>query len=179
MLLREVLASRERGDRALLLTGPIGAGKTQAVLALAEDLRRRGLRVGGVASPRVLAGGETVGYRVRDLGSGEERPLCSREPPGIPFRRFFFSPEGLEFANQVLTEAAEAEVVLVDEVGPLELGGGGFAPGLRAALRSRAFLVLTVRPSLLEEVRRWAGVPEAPLLGLPPPSPEAAAGDRG
>ncbi len=121
-----------------------------------------------MASPRVLAGGETVGSRVRNLGSGEERPLCSREPPGIPFRRFFFSPQGLEFVNQVLTRAAaEAEVIVVDEVGPLELGGGGFAPGLRALLRSRAFLVLTVRPSLVEEVRRWAGVPGAPVLGLP------------
>lgn len=121
-----------------------------------------------MASPRVLVGGETAGYRVRDLRSGEERPLCSREPPGIPFRRFFFSPEGLAFAHRALARAAaEAEVAFVDEVGPLELGGGGFAPGLRAALQSPAFLVLTVRPSLVEEVRRWAGLGEVPVLRLP------------
>lgn len=121
-----------------------------------------------MASPRVLARGETVGYRVRDLSTDEEQPLCSLEPPGIPFRRFFFSPEGLDFANRALARAAEeAEVAFVDEVGPLEVGGGGFAPGLRAVLRSRAFLVLVVRPALVEEVRQWAGVPRATVLGLP------------
>jgi ubiquinone/menaquinone biosynthesis C-methylase UbiE/nucleoside-triphosphatase THEP1 len=140
-----------------------------AVLSLTEDLQRHGLQVAGVASPRVLAAGKTIGYRVRDLATGEERPLCLDRPPGIPFRRFFFSPEGLAFANALIEQAArEAKVIVVDEVGPLELAGGGFAPGLRAALQSRAFLVLTVRPSLVNEVRRWAEVKTAVTLDAPP-----------
>ncbi len=156
------------GERALLVTGPIGAGKTAAVLALADGLRKEGTHVGGVVSPRVLAGGETVGYRVRDLATGEERPLCSVEPPGIPFRRFFFSPEGLALANAALARAArEAEVAVVDEVGPLELSGGGFAPGLRALLASKVFLVLTVRPFLLDEVRAWGGLGPCPVVEVP------------
>lgn len=138
-------------------------------MSLTEDLQRHGLRVGGVASPRVLAAGTTIGYRVRDLATGEERPLCLDRLPGIPFRRFFFSPEGLAFANALIEQAArEAEVIVVDEVGPLELAGGGFAPGLRAALQSRALLVLTVRPSLVSEVRRWAEVKTAVTLDAPP-----------
>ncbi|MCX7750897.1 MAG: DUF2478 domain-containing protein [Candidatus Bipolaricaulota bacterium] len=168
-LLRETLAARGRGERALLVTGRIGAGKTRAVLALAAELRHQGLRVGGVASPRVLDGEKTVGYRVRDVRTGEERPLCSLEPPGIPFRRFFFSPEGVAFATAALARAAaEADVIFVDEVGPLELAGGGFAPGLRKVLRAEAFLLLTVRPSLVGEVRRWAGLLAAPCWALPP-----------
>ncbi len=137
---------------------------------MAGELRRQGLGVAGVASPRVLRDGKTVGYWVRDLATGEERALCALAPPGIPFRRFFFSPEGLAFANAALGRAArEADVVVVDEVGPLELSGGGFAPGLRAALGSGRFLVLTVRPSLVDEVRRWVGLPTAPVVALPPP----------
>lgn len=163
-----VLQGRQTGGRALLVTGETGAGKTRAVLSLAQDLRRHGLRVGGVASPRVLATGQTVGYQVRDLATGEERPLCRDRPPGIPFRRFFFSPEALEFANSLLKKAAGgAQVILADEVGPLELAGGGLAPGMRALLASLAFLVLTVRPSLVDAVRAWAGLPaETPLWRL-------------
>lgn len=124
----------------------------------------------GIASPRVLAGGETVGYRVRDLVTGEERPLCSLAPPGIPFRRFFFSPDGLAFGNAALERAArETKVIVVDEVGPLELAGGGFSSGMRAALRSGAFLILTMRPSLVNKVRLWADVPTAPVVTLAAP----------
>ncbi len=154
------------------MTGPIGSGKTAAVLALAADLPRQGLRVAGVASPRVLSAGETVGYRVRDLATGEERPLCSLTPPGIPFRRFFFSPDGLAFANDALRRAAErADIVIVDEVGPLEIAGDGFAPGVRDALCSPAFLVFAVRPSLVDEVRAWAGLKAAPVVALDAPHP--------
>ncbi|MDD5763976.1 MAG: nucleoside-triphosphatase [Candidatus Bipolaricaulis anaerobius] len=168
-LLGAALAARTRA-RAMVLTGGIGVGKTRAVLTLAGDLRRQHLRVGGVASPRVLVGRETVGYLVRDLTTGEEHPLCSRPAPGLPFRRFTFSPEGLAFANAALVRATrEAEVIVVDEVGPLELSGGGFTPGLRAALGSPAFLILTARPALVDEVRAWAGLAGVPTIELRPP----------
>ncbi len=109
-----------------------------------------------------------MGYRVRDLSTGEERPLCSLTPPGIPFRRFFFSPEALAFATEALARAARrAEVAVADEVGPLELAGGGFAPGLRTAVGAGRFLVLTVRPSLVDEVRRWVDLPTAPVVTVP------------
>lgn len=159
-LAERVIAGMSAGERALIVTGAIGAGKTAAVFSLGEELRARGLVVGGVTSPRVLVGTSTVGYRVRDVATGEERVLCRDEPPGIPFRRFFFSSDGLAFANDALYRAAEwADVVIVDEVGPLELSGGGFAPGIRTALASQVFLILTVRPSLVAEARTWAHLP--------------------
>ncbi len=157
---------------ALIISGPIGAGKTQASSALAARLAKEGLTVGGVVSPRMIRDGETVGYRVKDLRTGKELLLCAREPiPGereaFPFRRFFFSQKALDFANLVLREAAkEAEVMVVDEVGPLELSGRGFASGLWAAREGQAFLILTVRPHLLSEVGRWLNLGNASVFFL-------------
>lgn len=100
-----------------------------------------------------------MAYRVRNLMSGEERILCSLVPPGIKFRRFYFSPEGLEFACRALLQAArEAEIAVVDEVGPLELQGHGFATGIRAVRESRKPIVITVRPRLVEDVLAWLGL---------------------
>ncbi|MCS7240302.1 MAG: DUF2478 domain-containing protein [Candidatus Bipolaricaulota bacterium] len=147
------------GKRGLIVTGPIGSGKTQAVSTLAEILGKEGWRVAGVVAPRILRGRETVGYLVRDISTEREILLCSLTPPGTKFRRFYFSPEALAFANKVLLAAAkEAEVVVIDEVGPLELSGNGFAPGLIACVRSPAYLVLTARPHIVEEVLRWLSV---------------------
>ncbi|MBC7222458.1 DUF2478 domain-containing protein [Candidatus Bipolaricaulota bacterium] len=151
--------AQKEGKRGLILTGPIGSGKTRSALALAQALSEKGIPLGGVLSPRVMVAGKTVGYLVRDLRSGKELLLCSQDPPGIRFRRYFFRPEALAFANEVLIKAAkEAEVVVVDEVGPLELSGGGFAPGLKACFASSAFLVLTVRPALVPEVLVQTGL---------------------
>ncbi len=153
----------------LIITGPIGSGKTQAASAVAEELRAQELSIGGVVSPRVLEYGLTTGYMVRDVLTGEERRLCTENPPGIRFRRFFFSPTALEFANAVVARAGrEAEVVVVDEVGPLELSGGGMAPGIQEVLRGGAFLIMCVRPWLVEEACLWAGFPKtAPIWEVP------------
>ncbi|MBC7318361.1 DUF2478 domain-containing protein [Candidatus Bipolaricaulota bacterium] len=151
----------------MIVTGPIGSGKTMTVSSLAQELLREGMEVAGVVSPRILVAGETVGYLVRDLRTGEERILCKRDPPGLPFRRYFFQPEALEFANRVLERAArEAEVVVVDEVGPLELSGGGFAPGLLACRKSKAFLILTVRSHLIPSVKRWLDLKNVVIFSL-------------
>jgi hypothetical protein len=96
-------------------------------------------------------------------------------PPGgegqgeiFRFRRFFFSQRALDFGSSVLKEAAgKAEVIVVDEVGPLELSGCGFAPGLGICRESGAFLILTVRPHLLSPVKRWLNLEKAEVLLLP------------
>ena len=85
----------------------------------------------------------------------------------LRFRRFFFSQRALDFGNSVLTEAAEkAKVIVVDEVGPLELSGRGFAPGLRACREAQAFLILTVRPHLLSPVKKWLSLENAEVFSL-------------
>ncbi|MFO8034740.1 MAG: nucleoside-triphosphatase [Candidatus Bipolaricaulota bacterium] len=152
-----------------VITGPIGSGKTQTANAVAEGLRAQDVSVGGVVSPRVLEYGLTTGYMVRDLLTGEERRLCTESPPGIRFRRFYFSPTALEFANAAVARAGrEAEAVVVDEVGPLELSGGGTAGGVQEVLHGRAFLIMCVRPWLVEEACLWAGLPKtAPIWEVP------------
>lgn len=160
-------AAKEAGRRGLIISGPVGSGKTKTALALAWTLKEEGLPLGGVLSPRILVAGKTVGYLVRDLGSGKELVLCAENPPGFKFRRYFFRPEAFAFANHVLFQAAkEARVIVVDKVGPLELGGRGFSPGLESCLSSQAFLILTVRPSLLPEVLAWIG-PDFEVFRLP------------
>ena len=145
--------------RAVVITGGIGAGKTAFAVAAAGCLAREGWTVGGVVSPRILRDGVTVGYRVRDISSGHEMPLCSLNPPGIAFRRFYFSPEGLRFAREAILRArARFQVVVVDEVGPWELQGKGFYPALEGICADGKPLILTVRPHLREAIPRKLGL---------------------
>ena len=163
-ILEELLRGKVR---AVILAGGIGAGKTKTAEAMAAPLRAAGHLVGGVISPRILRDGVTYGYRVRDLLTGKEAPLCSLDPPGIRFRRFYFSPEGLQFAREAIIRAGgQARVMMVDEVGPWELRGGGFAPALEKALGTGKPLILTVRPHLVEKTLKWLELPRTRVLRL-------------
>ncbi len=146
------LLAEGAGQAGLILSGGIGSGKTRTAEALAADLTRRGISVGGVLCPRILAGGETVGYRARDLATDEERPFASPLPPGTPVGRFFVPESALALARAAVERAVAARVAIVDEVGRWELAGGGLAPAVRTLLAAPALPVLLVRDTLVDAV---------------------------
>jgi len=142
-------------ESCLILSGKIGVGKTRTAECLAASLKRQGLAVGGILSPRIVQDGETVGYTVRDLATDEERPFAALTPPGVRVGKFFIVEEGLAFACGAIERAAEyAQVVFVDEVGRLELAGGGLASAVRVLLRSAACPILLVRSTFVDVVAR-------------------------
>ena len=139
--------------RPVLLVGGIGSGKTSTGLRLLSLLRQSGVRVGGFLAPRVMEGDETVGYSLIDLATNATHPFAGLERSDVPIGRFFVSKEGLATADRAVTAAlGEAAVVFVDEVGRLELGGGGHAPAIARLLASDVLPILLVRDELVDEV---------------------------
>ena len=143
--------------RITIITGPRDSGKTRAAAGLAEAWKPLGLIVGGVVSEAVLSGGRKVSYAFRDLLTN----LCAAYavlrpdpiPAGVP--AYEFLDEGVRFGCAAVLHAvdAPASVVVVDEIGPLEMAGRGLWEPTRKAVASfPGRIVLTVRPSLLEEL---------------------------
>lgn len=144
-----------------VVTGPRGAGKTSLASAVAERLRRDGWEVGGIVAPAVGRGGAGTGYDVVDLRSGARAPLCRETAREGAARtgRFAFAAAGLAHGQAALAAARErpCDLVCVDEVGPLELRGQGWAEELAAlAAAPPGRLLLVIRPQLVEGVlARW------------------------
>jgi len=151
----------------VIVAGGIGAGKTEAGLRLARRLQQERISVGGILAPRLFERGETVGYNVLDLLTGEDAPFARPDPPGQAVGRFYVQPAGLAFAERALHTGAErAAVVLVDEIGRWELGGGGHAAALSGLLAARAVPVLFVRAELVPAVIDRFGLQAARILRL-------------
>lgn len=153
-LIRSQLRTPGR-KRAVLLVGGIGSGKTAAGLRLLSLLRSYGISPGGLLAPRLLRGEETIGYSIIDLSTNATHPFASLDPSDIQIGKFFLSRAGLELADRTLRHAIRTRsVVFVDEVGRLELEGGGHAPAVRDLLQSDRVPILLVRDSWVEQVVR-------------------------
>lgn len=146
--------------RLIILTGERGEGKTTLCLSLAEEAKRLGWTVGGIASPGEWKDGRREGYWVRDLSSGEERKLATRSS-NVETRHvgsFTFSPEGFAFGRRALWTAIKADVqlLIVDEIGPLELRGEGWAQELMHMQKNDVpcVMVWVVRPNLIDIVKK-------------------------
>jgi len=117
----------------ILLIGDRHSGKTSTCRRLAELMRARGVSVGGIVAPAVYQAGRCVGYDVTDLITGRATRLATVDGPGAErVGRFHFLAEGLTLGRAALERAVKLphRLVIVDEVGPLELTGRGWAPHL-------------------------------------------------
>jgi nucleoside-triphosphatase THEP1 len=136
----------------------------------AAALQERGVSVAGFVQVPVWGEGGKGGYVVRDLASGEERTLAvkvgeERGEHGTPFR---FEPAGFAFARAALDRARAGSVLILDELGPVELRGGGHMPAVRRALArpGLAAVVATVRPALIPSFLSHLAVPSAVIVDV-------------
>jgi nucleoside-triphosphatase THEP1 len=159
----------------LILTGESGCGKTRICKALADGLRARGWSVAGVVTPGIWERDQKVAIDALDLRSGEVCRLAERagavsEVTGPATPGWSFHAGTLAWCNSLLANAGHPDLLVVDELGPLEferdeglthgmqaVDAGGFRMGL-----------LVVRPRLLPAARaRW---PDAMVLAVQDPS---------
>jgi nucleoside-triphosphatase THEP1 len=166
-------------SRIVALTGELGSGKTTACGRLVTLARSRGLAVAGILSPARLAGGRKVGIDLVNIRSGERRPLGDGRSGddlqiatgrGPLTRGWRFSGEVLEWGSgilrSILDDATPWDLLVIDEIGPLELERWeGWLVALEV-LRSGGYrlAVPVVRPALLE--RLIEGIQDAPALDL-------------
>jgi nucleoside-triphosphatase THEP1 len=156
-------ASRTGRAPVVIITGERGAGKTTLAAAVVELLRATDVRVGGVLAPGTYRDGRRYSFDVVAVATGERRPLSCRDPKDgwVEERCFWADPEALALGNAALC-ADDADVVVVDEVGPWELAGSGWAARLGALVRAPAALLLVVRHAcLFDVVSRWELEPTA------------------
>ena len=151
-LARPVPLLAPRG-RTVVVTGSTGSGKTPLVLTVAQELRASGFQVAGFIQPAIVEGGAKIGFSIRDLATGETADLARRvdEGSGRFGTSFTFFDSGFELGNRALTGIDPGSVLIIDELGPVELRGGGHWPAVDRAVRSTmvAGLVVVVRRTLV------------------------------
>ncbi|MBP1659602.1 MAG: putative NTPase [Candidatus Aminicenantes bacterium] len=147
----------------LVLTGPVHGGKTTFLERALPGWASRGLHPCGFISPAVTDGSGERGYDLAEIGAGRRRPYLRRR--GVPGAEqagpYAFVPATLERARAIIRDADPSGLLVVDEVGPLELAGGGLWPALRDALRRQDRTTLLV---VREEILAGLAAALAPLV---------------
>jgi len=135
----------------VLVTGRPGIGKTTAVMRAAEELRKAGLRVGGFVSREERKGGARTGFVIVDLETSEKAYLA-RVGDGTPrIGKYVVLVDELERVGVAAIKRAlqSAQVVVIDEIGPMELLSQSFKQAVVEALNSAKPVVATIH------VRAW------------------------
>ena len=166
-----------------LITGDSGVGKTTCCQQWGESARAEGRRVGGLLSLPVMTGPQKTAIDLVNLATGERRPLaklserlgartayplraaCPRSS-SVTTGKWLFDTAVLAWGNAVLGRVTAVDLLIIDELGPLEFEQG---QGLQAAFELIAagnyrMAGVVIRPSLLQQAQQcW---PEAQTISL-------------
>lgn len=150
-----------------LVVGESGSGKTTFCRRIVAVAQQMGLTVRGLICPARFEGKHKVGIEVLDLASGEQRvfgwhqdiePQPPFVSPAIEIGEWRLQRESVEWGNWILSRAVPCDMLVVDELGPLEFERGeGWQAAFAALDRGDYRLAfLTVRPSLrMAAHTRW------------------------
>jgi len=141
----------------ILWTGPKHCGKTTSATRLAQVARAEGFNVAGLLAPSLYHNSKLLGFDVLDFQNQTRAPLARRKISQSKAGPFTFIADGLKFGNAVLSAEAtkSADLIIVDEFGPLELKGQGWRRNVDSLLiSSNAVVLLVVRQELADPVRQ-------------------------
>lgn len=133
--------------RHIFLTGPPRIGKTTIVLKVASELKNMGLKVGGMISQEIREGGVRVGFKIVDLNTCVEGILAHINHKGGPsVGKYRVCLEDLENVSvkAILNACEESDLIVIDEVGPMELHSEEFKRVVLKALNSGKTVLGTI-----------------------------------
>jgi len=133
--------------RIILVTGPPGVGKTSVLRRAISDLKTRKYEIGGVICRDVREGGVRVGFEIMDISTGTRGWLAHKnQTTGPKVGKYHVNLTDLNVigAGSILDAIKNADVIAVDEIGPMELLSSSFSDALLKAVESNKPLIGTI-----------------------------------
>jgi len=153
---------RSKNRKIFIITGDRAEGKTTYTKKIINCLKENNINVGGFIAERKMEGGDTTGYDLINVENDERQPFLrvTTELSGYKIGKFTILPAGLSLGKMIIHQNLHGEkrIVVIDEIGALELRGEGWADGLDELLnKSDNHLLMVVRNEFSGQVKeKWS-----------------------
>jgi len=144
-------------SNVIIISGDTQSGKSSYLTKIQQALEKEGTSQVGFITDSIYEGKEIKGHIVKDLSTTDEFRISYREPKedAQKIGRFYLLNEGLEFGKNIITRIIKSDsndVVIIDEIGKLEIDGGGWSAEVKELLSDKSkTIILIVRGKYLDD----------------------------
>lgn len=168
--LYENFMNRVENRELIIITGEKNKGKTTFVSKVIDNLKDNCWVVQGVTAKGVIENGIKKEFYLEDISNGEQKILCSVNKIGnTNTGRFYFNDDTFKWGEKILksVENNKKTVVIVDEVGPLELKNKGWSDSIEDLFsKNEVKIIWVVRKGLVKSVLRKFAVSKATIYDI-------------
>ena len=145
------------------ITGMPGVGKTQTLIKIAKTLEEHGYKVHGMITDPLLENKKRIGFIVKNWTTGEKEVFAHKDfdykdkvgDYGVDTK--ILEKIGVPAIQDAINDDA-VDVIIIDEIGKMEMLSEGFCKAVIDALDSDKPIMVTLhkksRTPLLQDVRR-------------------------
>jgi nucleoside-triphosphatase THEP1 len=139
-----------------IISGKKNEGKTTLVKSLAKDLKNNSKTIGGIFSEKHIQNDKCIGYDIVDVNTGNRAQFLieGNIPNCQKIMKFSIINDVLVFGNSTIKSAiSEKEIIIIDEIGLLELENGGWHKSLLKINQSKnKTFIITIRDIYVEDI---------------------------
>lgn len=142
------------------ITGKPRIGKSTIIKEVIRRLKAEGIAVGGMLTSDIHEGWRRVGFSIEDISTGEKGILAHVQLhlSGPKVGKYTVNLTDLDAIgarsiNDALTQS-EPRIIIIDEIGPMELKSRRFIEAVEKALKSDKHLIVSVHQRSAHELVR-------------------------
>ncbi len=162
----------------LIIAGKVNSGKTSFAKRMWHIANRQSIHCCGFIAEGVYQKGIKYAYQLIDLENNNKFLCCSEKPlpNSIKINKFYFDRLCLQEGNTILAKQhPSGSFLFIDEIGPMELSGKVWAPGLKTALEQhKGPLILVMRQNLIRQICRYFKIDNILIIDIEQSTPEEA-----
>jgi len=143
------------------LTGVPGVGKTETLLKIVRRLEEKGIVIGGMVTEPITENGQRVGFNIIDWKTKRQGIIAHKDfDSEVDVSGYRVNVKDLEEIGvpAILDAIDSCDLVIVDEVGKMEMCSEKFIGAVKLLLDSDKCILMTLhkksRHPLLQDIRR-------------------------
>ncbi len=172
-LLQSFQNESSKDQKIIIISGKQREGKTTFLKEVIALLKKENISFDGIIAEGIDKDGERIGFDLIRLKTGKSYPLSTTIPTFnyTQYGPFFFNDNIFQEVNSSLKNTT-ADLVIIDEIGPLEIQDKGWAPAIEQLLNNNTTMIWVVRKPLLERVTNHWKISQAQVFDIGKYTPE-------